>query len=146
MPRKTNAAGIALIKDFETFQPKAYLCPAGKWTIGYGHTGDVKQGMKVTQHQADIILELDLERFEEAVDNALRGCKTTDNQFSACVSLAFNIGATNFLNSTLLKKLRKGDMEGAANEFSRWVYAAGKKLKGLERRRAAEAELFRKVP
>lgn len=139
---KTNARGIALIKRWESFQPKAYKCPAGVWTIGYGHTGDVKPGMTVTEHQAEAILGLDLEKFEEGVDGLAKGLALTSNQFSALVSFSFNVGITALANSTLLKKLRKGDLKGAQAEFARWNKAGGKVLKGLTLRRADEAELF----
>lgn len=141
---RINAAGLALIKKWESLQLRAYLCPAGIITIGYGHTGaDVKLGQTITSHQADVILESDLDRFEEGVEGLLKGLNYTDGQFSALVSFAFNVGLAALANSTLLKKMRKGDLEGAAGEFGRWVRAGGVKLKGLERRRADEAALFR---
>ncbi len=140
---KINARGLAIIKKWEGCSLTAYKCPANVWTIGFGHTGDVKEGQVITQHQADTILDYDLDRFEEGVANLLRGTKPTENQFSALVSFAFNVGLAALTNSTLLKKYRRGDLEGAANEFARWNKAGGKTLAGLTKRRADEAALFR---
>lgn len=139
---KINDAGLAIIKKFEGCKLKAYKCPAGVWTIGYGHTGDVKPGQVITQHQADTILDYDVEKFEEGVTTLLSNLKPTANQFSALVSFAFNLGITALANSTLLKKYRAGDLEGAGKEFGKWVKAAGKVLPGLVKRRAEEAALF----
>lgn len=142
MSRKVNAEGKALIKRFEGLRLEAYLCPAGIPTVGYGHTGDVKLGMKITEHQADVILDLDLERFEECVERLAP--KTNDNQFSALVSFAFNLGEAALTKSTLLKHVRARRYADAAAQFMQWKYAAGKVLPGLVKRRAAERELFLK--
>lgn len=142
---KINAAGIDLIKLFEGCRLEAYLCPAGRWTIGYGHTEDVQKGHKLSQHQADVLLDYDLEKFEDGVTYLLRHAMVTDNQFSALVSFAFNLGITALAKSTLLRKLLKGDAEGAAAEFERFVYAAGHVLPGLQNRRKAERELFERL-
>lgn len=140
MARKVNQAGLDLIKRFEGLRLDAYLCPAGVWTIGYGHTGDVKAGDRITEHQADVILALDVERFEAGVETAVPG--TRDNEFAALVSFAFNLGLAALGGSTLLKKLRAGDRVGAAAEFMKWTHAAGHVLPGLVKRRAAERDLF----
>lgn len=141
---KTNAAGRELIKRFEGLRLKAYLCPAGKWSIGYGHTGDVAEGQAITEHQAEAILDVDLERFERGVGRVL-DWPATENQFSALVSLAFNIGLPAFSNSTLLDKLNAGcGAREVADQFGRWVRGGGHTLQGLVSRRAAEAELFLK--
>jgi lysozyme len=142
---KINDAGRKIIMDAETCRLEAYKCPAGKWTIGYGHTGDVKPGMKLqSKHQAEVVLEYDLERFEDAV--AALAPTANSNQFSALVSFAFNLGDANLRHSTLLARFNAGDVEGAAREFSRWIYATveGRKvvLPGLVTRRTAEAALF----
>ncbi len=139
---KINAAGLSLIKRWEGCVLTAYRCPANVLTIGIGHTGDVKAGDKITMHQAEVILEHDLERFEEYVSSI--GVPLNENQFSALVSFAFNLGTAALANSTLLKLLRKGDLQGAADQFPRWALAAGKKLPGLVKRRADERELFLK--
>ena len=142
MSRKINEAGKALIKEFEGLRLKAYKCPAGVWTIAFGHTGDVKPGMRVTEHQAEVILDFDLAKFEEAVEEACAGLG--ENQFAACVSLVFNIGIARFLASTLRKKLCKGQLVAAADEFPRWTRARGIVLPGLVKRREAERQLFLK--
>lgn len=139
-PQKINLAGLQLIKSSESLRLDAYLCPAKIPTIGYGHTGDVKLGTTITEHQADVILELDLERFEVAVEQLAPGANT--NQFSALVSFAFNVGVGALENSTLLKRFREGAFNTAAAEFAKWTHAAGVVLPGLVKRRAAEAALF----
>jgi lysozyme len=140
---KLNPAGFDLIKQFEGLRLEAYRCPAGVWTIGYGHTGDVREGMKITEHQADPILDVDLDIFERGVKSMLT-VPLNENQFSALVSLAFNIGLGAFRDSTLLKRVNAGLPNAAAKEFSRWVHAKGKVLPGLVSRREAEAKLFLK--
>jgi lysozyme len=138
--REINKAGIDLVKRFEGCKLAAYKCPAGVWTIGYGHTGDVKEGMRITPHQADVILDYDLGRFAKAIHS--RFPSLNENQYAACVSLAFNIGVTRFLSSTLAKRIAAKDFDGAADEFLRWDKAGGKVLAGLVRRRIAERDLF----
>ena len=139
-----NDAGRALIMEFESLQLTAYKCPAGVTTIGYGHTGDVEMGNVITRHQAEVILEHDLCRFEAAVE---RLCpKANSNQFSSMVSLTFNIGVAAFERSTLRRVFNQGNVRVAAQEFMRWQLAAGKVLPGLVRRRAAERALFLTVP
>lgn len=141
--RHVNAEGKELIKRFEGLRLKAYKCPAGVWTIGYGHTGDVKPEYEFKdEHQADIVLKHDLERFEECVERLAPGLN--DNQFSALVSFAFNLGETALARSTLLKHARAKRFEQAGAEFLKWHYAAGKVLPGLVKRRAAERALFLK--
>ncbi len=140
---KTNEAGVALIKGAEGLRLEAYLCPAGVWTVGYGHTGDVKKGDKVSGHQADVILRLDLERFEKAVERLAPGAG--ENEFAALVSFAYNLGEAALGRSTLLKKFLAGDKPGAAAEFMKWVNAAGHVMPGLVNRRASERALFLKA-
>lgn len=138
----TNDAGVSLIKSFEGCKLTSYKCPAGVWTVGYGHTGQfVKPGLSITQSEADELLLHDLDVFEAGVENAV-GVELNDNQFSALVSFAYNVGIGNFRRSTLLKKLNKGDYAGAAEQFERWNRGGGKVLRGLVRRRKAEKELF----
>jgi lysozyme len=145
-----NDAGRKIIMEFESFQSDAYLCPAGIWTIGYGHTGDVKAGDRVTRHQAEAILEYDLQRFEHAIEKLVP--KANGNQFSALVSLAFNIGSSALANSRLIKLFKEGGPLAAAPQFDRWVhagknsYGAPRVLPGLVRRRHAEKALFLMVP
>lgn len=139
-----NDAGRQIVMSFEGCRLDAYVCPAGKLTIGYGHTGDVKPGDHITQHQAEAILEVDLQRYEMAVESLASGANA--NQFSAMVSFAFNVGVKAFEESTLLRKFRAGKALGAAEEFMRWTHAGGVELPGLVKRRAAERALFLEVP
>ncbi len=141
--KQINQAGLDLIKKFEGCKLEAYRDAVGVLTIGYGHTGDVKPGDKISQHQADVILLFDLDKFQLGV--GLVAADANDNQFSAMVSLAFNVGLRAFQNSTLLKKFQAGDHRGAAAEFSKWTRAGGKVLAGLVKRRQAERELFTKA-
>lgn len=140
----TGDQGRQLIMNAEGLRLEAYLCPAGVWTIGVGHTGDVKEGDKITRHQAETILEYDLQRFEQAVTKAAP--RATGPQFDAMVSLAFNIGIAAFEKSGLLKAHLAGQHRNAAIEFGRWVHGGGKILPGLVKRRAAEAALYLTVP
>lgn len=145
---KTNQAGINLIKEFEGFRSKAYKCPAGVWTIGYGHTSSagkpmVKSGMAVSATEAEAILKRDLAQYEGAVTKAIK-VSLTPNQFSACVSLCYNIGGANFAKSSVARFCNKGQFKQAADAFALWNKANGKVLPGLVRRRAAEAALFSK--
>lgn len=147
--RKTNQAGIDLIKSCEGCVLKAYPDPgtgAAPWTIGYGHTGpEVMPGNTVTQEQAEELLKADLERFEKTVIDATATIQISDNQFAALVSFTYNCGPGNFLKSGLLRKTLAADFTGAAEEFPKWNKAAGKVLPGLVKRREAEKELYLKV-
>lgn len=135
-----SQSGIDLVKRFEGLRLKAYKCPAGVWTIGYGHTGVIYESMVITEEQAEKFLRNDLAMAESAV---LKYAKTvTQCQKDALASFVFNLGSGNFAKSTLLKKLRAGDIQGAADEFLKWNKAGGKELEGLTKRRAAERALF----
>ena len=138
---KTSPKGIALIKEFEGLRLKAYKCPGGVWTIGYGHTAGVRPGMVITKEQAEQFLKEDLLVFEKAVNN--QNLSINQNQFDALVSLIYNIGIGNFKKSTLLLKVRiePGD-NSIMDEFLRWVYSKGRVLPGLQRRRLAEVKLY----
>ena len=134
------------IKEFEGLRLDAYLDVAGILTIGYGHTGaDVKSGMKISQAEADALLHKDMRWAIDAVTKSVT-VPIDEYQQAALISLTFNIGASAFKSSTLLRKLNAGDIEGAANEFGRWNKATvgGKKtvIKGLTRRRESERKLF----
>lgn len=132
---------IDLIKHFEGCRLTAYKCPAGVWTIGVGSTGPhVREGMTITEKQAEDILREDLARFEAGVW-ALVG-SIAQYKFNALVCLAFNIGLSALAKSTLLTKWRAGDNQGAADEFLRWNKAKGKALAGLTRRRKCERLMF----
>lgn len=136
---------IAIIRDFEGLSLRAYPDPAtggDPWTIGYGATGrGIGPGVSWTLEQAEDRLERDVDRFMAGVREALE-IEPTDSQLAAMTSLAFNVGLRAFRGSTLLRKFNAGDAKGAAAEFDRWVFAAGKRMRGLERRREAERALF----
>lgn len=142
--RRINARGLRLVKDFEGCELTAYLCPAKVWTIGYGSTGPhVKPGMTISQGEADELLLEDLERFEVGVEKLIGDTPTSDSQFSALVSLAFNIGLGAFAGSTVLKRHKLRNYVGAAKAYGMWIRGGGKILPGLIRRREAEAKLYR---
>lgn len=142
---RLNQEGIDLIKQFEGLELEAYLCPAKKATIGYGSTGpDIKLGMKWTKEQAEQRLVNDLGTFSKGVRSLIK-VVLNENQFSAIVAFAYNVGLGNLKSSTLLKKLNASDFQGAADELPKWNKAGGKVLKGLTRRREAERALFLKA-
>ena len=147
-----GAQGIALIKRFEGCAKKradgmieAYPDPASggePWTIGWGATGvGIAPDTVWTQTECDARLEADLARYAAAVARALGDAATTQHQFDALVSFHYNTGA--IARATLTKKHIAGDYAGAAAEFARWNKAAGKVMRGLVRRREAEAALYR---
>lgn len=138
---KTSPTGRALIRQFEDCRLEAYLCPAGIWTIGVGHTRGVKKGDRCSTQQADVWLTQDLEDAESAVAMLVKA-PLTQGQFDALVSFTFNLGARALAESTLLILLNRRNYPAAAEQFGRWVYSKGQKLGGLVRRRAAEAALF----
>lgn len=143
-----NKAGLDLIRAFEGCRLDAYPDPGTGGepiTIGYGATGGIKLGTKWTQAQADARLAQDVGRFSDGVAALLGLAPTNENQFSAMVALAFNIGLGAFGSSTLLKKHKAGDYAGASAEFLKWVNAGGKRMNGLVRRREAEAQLYRGI-
>lgn len=137
----------ALIKTFEGLELSAYPDPAthsDPWTIGYGHTGpEVHRGLVWTRQQADEALRRDVQAFGARVLGALSGARTTQGQFDALVSFAYNLGIANLKSSTLLKLHKAGRYVEAAAQFVRWNKAAGKEMKGLTRRREAEAAAYR---
>ena len=140
---KTSEKGKSLIKRFEGLELKAYRCPAGIWTIGYGHTGsDVREGMTISEEEADRLLASDLEAFERDVSRLVR-VPIGQNRFDALVSFCYNVGEGNFERSTLLRKVNANpDDRSIADEFKRWNKAGGKPVKGLTERRLAEALLY----
>jgi len=138
---RTGRDGVELIRHFEGCRFDAYLCPAGVWTIGYGHTADVKEGDSIDQEAAEAFLIEDLEKFEQAVMRLVE-VPLTQQQFDALVSWTFNLGAGNLAESTLLRKLNNYQYAEVPEQIMRWVRAGGQVLDGLVRRRAAEAALF----
>lgn len=138
----TTQEDLDVIKKFEGLATAAYKCPAGVWTIGYGHTRGVSGGDRCTEQEAEAMLREDVALFEEYV-NGLDVCRT-QGQFAALTDFAFNCGCAKLASSTLLKRIRAGagDDEICA-QFMRWVYAGGTKLAGLQRRREWEARRWR---
>lgn len=138
--------GLALIRRFEGFRGEAYRCPAGIWTIGYGHTSNagpprVGPGMTMSEAEAARILAQDVERFATGVRAALTR-EVSPEQFSALVSFAFNVGIGAFRSSSVLKAVNAGDFGAVPDRLALWVKAKGKTLPGLVRRRAAEGAMF----
>ncbi len=139
-----NDEGLALLMRFEGFSATPYRCPAGVWTIGYGHTRGVNAASApITRQQAMALLKEDASFSEQAVQRYAQA-PLTANQFSALACLTFNIGAGAFARSTLLKRVNEQNFTAAAEEFPRWNTANGQKLPGLIQRRAAERALFLK--
>ena len=140
---KTSDKGIDLIKRFEGYEEKAYRCPAGVLTIGYGHTGGVYEGQVCTREQAERWLREDLRSAENAV-NALEPVRPLRQyEFDALVSFVYNIGTGRFFNSTLRRKvLANPDNPTIRDELENWVYSDGRILPGLVARREAEADLY----
>ena len=138
---KTSPKGIALIKEFEGLRLKAYKCPGGVWTIGYGHTAGVKPGMVITEAQGEEYLKANLIAFERYLNGL--GLALNQNQFDALVSFIYNVGTGNFSSSTLLRRVRANPQDNSImDEFLRWVYSKGRVLPGLQRRRLAEMKLY----
>lgn len=143
-PPVTNVSqlGIDLIKKWEGFRNHVYMDAAGLPTIGYGHlirTGE--EFTAITEAEAEALLHKDVRKAVSAVQRLIV-TPLTQNQFDALVSFTFNLGGGALQRSTLRRKVNRGDVQGAAREFPRWVYAGGRKLRGLQRRRAEEASLF----
>ena len=142
-PTVTSQAGIDLIKEFEGCELKAYYCPAGILTIGYGHTGpDVLLGMTITLEKAEALLVEDLHYFEHEV-RKLINVPLKQQEFDAIVSFTYNVGAGNLSSSTFRRRMNNGDSKPQCfrEEFMRWVNGPNGPLPGLVRRREAEIEL-----
>ena len=144
---KTSQNGITLIKSFEGLCLMAYRCPAGRLTIGYGHTSNVTEGMAITELQAEKLLKQDICFAELAVD--MLG-KLTQNQYDALVSFVFNVGNRAFSSSRLRRYvLADPDDPAIRQEFLRWIHITvkGKKQisQGLQNRRQAESNLYFKT-
>ena len=142
-----NEAGLGIIKSFEGWSSSVYLCPANRWTIGWGATWDI-DGNPVTANHPDIdetsgtaLLRRELRHVESAI-NRLVKVPLNENQFSSLCSFVYNLGSGNFQSSTLRAKLNREEYEGAALEFPKWRRAGGKILKGLVARRKVEQSLF----
>jgi len=139
--------GLRLLAKHEGLSLKAYKCPAGVWTIGYGNTfyedgTKVKEGDIITKQRAEELLKVIANDFATKVD-ALVKPKLTMQQFDALVSFAYNVGTANFAKSTLLKKVNANPLDPTIRaEFEKWNKANGKVLKGLVTRRKEEADLY----
>ncbi|MGD9724718.1 MAG: lysozyme [Pirellulales bacterium] len=147
---KLSDEGLRLIKSFEGYHTKlkdgsciAYRCPAGVWTLGWGCTEGVREGMIWTQKEATEALRREIAKFESAVEQAITR-PMSQNQFDAMVSLAYNIGAAGFKRSSICRLFNKGDVLGAAKAFELWNKGGGRVLPGLVSRRKREAALFLK--
>ena len=146
---KTSDTGLALIKRHEGLKLDAYRCPAGIWTIGYGHTTAagapaVTAGSRITRQEAEDILRSDLGKFERAVLDAVT-VPLSQPQFDALVSLCFNIGPGAFAKSTLVRVLNAGRREDVPKQWMRWTKGGGRELPGLVKRRRDELALWRGV-
>ena len=136
--RKINKSGLSLIKKYEGCKLTSYICPAGVLTIGYGHTGkDVKPNQTISKKKAINLLKKDLARFERHVQSYNYIYEWTDNEFSALVSFAYNIG--NIDQLTAYGTRTRSQIRSA---MLKYVKANGKTLQGLGKRRKAELKLF----
>ncbi len=146
LKKSVSPTGILLIQAFESFSATRYLCPARKTTIGYGHVVRVGEQIpaRISPAQAEALLIDDLAPIEIYLNAVLP--TLTQNQFDALASFCFNVGLGAFEKSTLFVRLKAGDPAGAASQFARWIYADGKTLPGLVKRRAAERALFMGYP
>ncbi len=152
-PTTVSEAGVSLVKKFEGLHKqtsegdvRAYRCPAGRWTLGWGHCKGVKSGMRATVEECEKFLQEDLNE-AGAMVNRFVHVPLSQQQFDALASFVFNIGGgANFQTSTLLKKLNKGQYDDVPEQIMRWnkarVDGVLTPLKGLTRRRTAEAALF----
>ena len=143
--RHINQDGLDIIKHHEGFSAKVYICPAGHPTIGYGHLilSHEDFGDGITKSQAEELLKQDVQIAERAVLRLIT-VPLTDGQFNALVSFTFNLGGGALQRSTLRRVVNRGDHEDVPQQFMRWVWANGRKLNGLIKRRADEAALYKK--
>ncbi|PCH98286.1 MAG: muraminidase [Alphaproteobacteria bacterium] len=141
--RHITQEGIDLIKRFEGFSSTVYFCPAEYPTIGYGHV--VKKGEDfsagITQDEAEELLRTDAQIAERAVLRLIT-VPLTDGQFDALVSFTYNLGSGALQRSTLRRVINRQNHSKVPNQLMRWVWAGGRKLKGLARRREAESIFY----
>lgn len=139
--------GLQLIRAHEGLRLKAYLCPAGKWTIGYGHTRGVRPGDTCTKEEAENMLRRDAADVEDAIRHLVK-VEITQSQYDALCDFVFNFGGRKFETSTLLRELNAGRYMAAADQFPRWIYGLNPKtgkheiMNGLVLRREDERDLF----
>ncbi|MES9843245.1 MAG: lysozyme [Candidatus Sedimenticola sp. 6PFRAG5] len=143
--RHITQEGLDLIKRFEGFSPTIYICPAGYQTIGYGHVvrNEEKERFDagIDQEQGEELLRRDAQVAERAVLRLIT-VPLTDGQFDALVSFTFNLGSGALQRSTLRRKVNRAEHDEVPDQLIRWVWAGGKRLKGLARRRAAESAVY----
>ena len=136
-----KATLYSMIREYEGLYLTAYQCPAGVWTIGYGSTGpDIVQGLVWTQEKAEAAMRKEADACVKAVLTLVPDAST--GVLVALADFAYNLGVARLASSTMLKKIKAGDMANAALECKKWVWGGGKVLPGLVRRRAAEAILI----
>lgn len=143
--RHITQEGLDLIKRFEGFSPTVYICSAGYPTIGYGHlVRDDEQHryqQGITEQEAEDLLRRDVQVAERAVLRLI-DVPLTDNQYDVLVSFTFNLGAGALQRSTLRRKVNREEHADVPTQFRRWVWAGGKRLRGLIKRRAAESGMY----
>jgi lysozyme len=146
---QASPAAISFIKSKEGFETNAYRCPAGVWTIGYGFTKGVKKGDMMTRQDADVRMSVEVDEFEHGLRKLLGAAPTTQGQFDALLSFAFNLGLGALRTSSLLRFHKDGDYRAAEREFAKWVNVRDpqtkqlKRVRGLVSRRAEEAKAYR---
>ena len=144
---KINNAGIDLIKKWEGFRSDPYICSGGVWTIGFGATRLLdgrpiqKDTPPVTEQEGLDLLDRQLVSYEKSVSRLIP-IDVNENEFSALVSFTYNLGSRSLKASTLRKLIIAGNNEKAADEFPKWCFAGGRKLRGLQLRRLDERRLF----
>ncbi len=143
MIRHISENGLSLIKQFEGYSATVYRCPASYRTIGYGHVlrADEHFDDGIDKQQAELLLRSDVQVAERAVLRLI-DAPLTDGQFAALVSFVFNLGAGALQRSILRRKVNRQEHTEVPAEFVRWVYARGRKLPGLVKRRRCEAMLY----
>jgi lysozyme len=140
--RHITSEGIKLIKKYEGFFPKKYICPAGYLTIGYGHVIKDNENLNdVSEEEAEFLLKKDIEIAEISVLRNIN-VSLTDNQFNALVSFTFNLGGGALQRSTLRQKINRQEHYAVPDEFMKWIWCNGRRLTGLIKRRQAEAILY----
>ena len=141
--RQITQNGLDLIKRFEGFSRTVYCCPAGYYTIGYGHVvkSDENFTAGIDEEQADALLRQDAVIAKRAILRLIN-VPLTDGQFDALVSFTYNLGGGALQRSTLRRKINRAEHTEVPEQFMRWVWAGGRKLKGLIRRREAESQLY----
>ncbi len=136
-----SKSALSLAERFEGCELKAYQDQGGVWTIGYGHTAGVCEGMTETLQKAEDDLARDIEQASVYVNLYVK-VELTQDEFDALTDFVFNLGCENFKSSTLLQLLNEGKISQAAQQFDRWDRCGGTVVAGLLRRRSAEEELF----